>query len=174
MKSAITIALILAASPVFADEAASALADCKVHQQRLEDLESNALAPAQAAGSGAGWQPQRFGDDEVAHERALTDEACAYARELRQASAKTGAKPAPVESIRPFRSDEPAPPPASKPPVFDEHPPVAPAPPPPPPPRPVHREVMRRPPPPPPQSNVGGTKARHAPDDSQQQAPPQQ
>lgn len=173
MKSAITIALVLAASPVFADEAASALADCKVHQQRLEDLESNALAPAQAAGSGTGWQPQRFGDDEVAHERALTDEACAYARELRRASGKTSAKPAPVETVRPFRSDEPTT--ASKPPVFDEHPPVAPAPPPPPPPRPMRREVMRRPPPPPPppQANVGGTKARHAPDESQQQTPPQ-
>src|SRR5581483_4838736 len=164
MRSAIAIALVFAASPVLADEAASALADCQAHQQRLEDLESNAMAPAQAAGSGTGWQPQRFGEDEIAHQRALTDDACAYARELRRKSGapKMSANPTPPPSIQPFRSDEP--PPSSQPPVFDEHPrlpaaqPPSPSPPP--------RKMVRRPPPAP-QPSVGGTKARHPVDESQ-------
>src|SRR5581483_6137559 len=112
MRSAIAIALVFAASPVLADEAASALADCQAHQQRLEDLESNAMAPAQAAGSGTGWQPQRFGEDEIAHQRALTDDACAYARELRR---KSGAPKMSANPTPPPRNMVRRPPPAPQP-----------------------------------------------------------
>ena len=171
MKSAITIALVLTASPVFADEAASALADCKVHQQRLQDLEDSYVPPPEPNTEATFYTPGQFGENELQHQRAITERSCNYAKALRAAPPRQGPKAAVTERA-PFRSDEP--PPASKPPVFDEHPPVTPAPPPPPP-RPLHREVMRRPPPPPPppQANVGGTKARHAPDESQPQPPPQ-
>jgi hypothetical protein len=148
------------------DEAAAAVADCQAHQQRLEELESSYTPPPEASGwVSPGMQAQQFGENDLEHERVLTDRACNYAKALR---AKPAAAPAARNAQRPapFRADERrvAPPAAEPAPQV-----VAPPPMPPPPPR----QVIRRPPPPPPQPSVGGTKARHSQEETPAQPAPQ-
>jgi hypothetical protein len=178
MKTKIGLALALcaiAATPLARaqSDAAAALADCRAHQERLQELEDNYVTPDPPSYGSS--QAQQFGTGERERERMLTEETCAYAQGLMQSSGPPRSAPKappPAPRAPQFRSDEPA---TAMPFRSDEVPgaPQSAAPPPetaPPPPPPPPRRVMRRPPPPPAPPSVGGTRARHP--ESEEPAPP--